>query len=122
MDAEPLSRVALRGRIQRMTNPVVVAYTMGSLASLVCAHDKIAGSALFSDALRSLDNLPESAFSQRGTTVLPVSSFSGLWKFVMPAALKCDPALDRPEVRERAKVRMDAERRQANATLARASA
>ena len=54
------------------------------------------------------------------TTVLPSASFTGLWKFVVPGALKCDPDLAVIAANPRSKQRMETERRNANATLARA--
>ena len=54
------------------------------------------------------------------TTVLPVASFSGLWKYVVPAALKCDPTLSSTAQNQQASERMNAERTGANSTLGRA--
>ena len=60
------------------------------------------------------------AFGERATTVLPVASFSGLWKYVVPAALKCDPTLSSTAQNQQARERMNAERTGANSTLGRA--
>jgi len=84
--------LALRGRFREMHNPVVSTYALGRLASLVCAKDRTAGSGLFREALTRVNMLPDRAFSETGP-VLPVSSFSGLWKFINPEALRCDPSL-----------------------------
>jgi hypothetical protein len=113
--------VALRGRIREMHNPVVVAYGTGRLAAVVCAKDPVPGAGIFRDAIAFTDGIASDAFLQKGTTVLPVASFSGLWKFVMPAALKCDATLYQPSIAARAKARMDEERRKANDTLHRAA-
>src|SRR5713226_8115534 len=82
---------ALRGRMARMTNHVVDVYGTAGVAALVCKEDPVTGSGLYRDAIASLDNLSDSTFNQKGTTVLPAASFTGLWKFVVPAAIKCDP-------------------------------
>jgi hypothetical protein len=112
--------VAQRGRMAQMANPVVRVHGTASLARVVCPVDQSAASALYRDAIASLFNLPDNAFGERGTTVLPVASFSGLWKFVIPAALKCDPGLVAVAENQRARERMTAERNGANATLRRA--
>ena len=103
-----------------MSNPVVVAHGTASLAALVCKRDKTTGSGLYREAIAATINLSESAFTQRGTTVLPAASFTGLWKYVVPAALKCDPELAAFTENPHARQRMDQERRNANATLTRA--
>jgi hypothetical protein len=113
--------VSLRGRMAQMSNPVVRVYGTAGLAHIVCPVDPSAASSLYRDAIASLFNLPENAFGERGTMVLPVASFSGLWKYVIPAALKCDPGLVAVAENQRARERMAAERAGANATLRRAT-
>ncbi len=105
----------------QMSNPVVRVYGTAGLAHVVCPVDPAAASSLYRDAIASLFNLPENAFGERGTTVLPVGSFSGLWKYVIPAALKCDPGLVAVAENPRARERMAAEHAGANATLRRAT-
>ena len=112
--------LALQDRIARLDNPAVVAYATGSLAGVVCSADKVAGSALYEKAINLVLSVPDDAFLVKGPMVLPVASFTGLWKTVAPAALKCDPALGRLAEDRRASERMAAERLRANATLARA--
>ncbi len=112
--------VALRGRMAQMANPVVRVYGIASIARVVCPLDPVTASGLYQDAITSLFNVPGSAFGERATTVLPVASFSGLWKFVVPAALKCDPGLASAAKNQQARERLDAERAGANATLSRA--
>jgi hypothetical protein len=112
--------VSLRGRMAQMANPVVRVHGTASLARTVCPVDPSAASGLYREAISSLFNLPDGAFGERGTTVLPVGSFSGLWKYVIPAALKCDPGLVAVAENQRARERMTAERTGANATLRRA--
>src|SRR5437016_3474893 len=85
--------VAQRGRMAQMTNRVVQVHGIASLGALVCAEDRGAGSSLFREAITSLHGIPQSNFDERRTMVLPVASFTGLWKHVVPAALKCDPGL-----------------------------
>src|SRR4051794_26122525 len=111
---------ALRGRMSRMTNRVVDVHGTAGVAALVCAVDPLTGSGIYRDAIASLHNLSDGAFNQKGTTVLPAASFTGLWKFVVPAALKCDPGLAALADNPRSKQRIEAERRNANATLGRA--
>ena len=112
--------VALRGRMAQMANPVVRVHGIASVARVVCPVDPVTASGLFRDAITSLFNVPGSAFGDRGTTVLPVASFSGLWKYVVPAALKCDPSLASAAKNQQARERLEAERAAANATLIRA--
>lgn len=112
--------VALRGRMAQMANPVVRTYSTASLARVVCPVDQSAASSLYRDAIASLFNVSSGAFGERGTTVLPVASYSGLWKSVIPAALKCDPGLVAVAENQRARERIAAERAGANATLQRA--
>ncbi len=112
--------VALRGRMAQMANPVVRVHGIASIAHVVCPLDPATASGLYQDAITSLFNVPSSAFGERGTTVLPVASFSGLWKYVVPAALKCDPNLASAAKNQQARERLDAERAAANATLSRA--
>ena len=103
-----------------MTNPVVRVHGAAGLAAVICPVDPAQGSGLYRDAIAGLHNLASSAFAEKGTTVLPVASFTGLWKFVVPAALKCDPGLADAAVNQRSRERMAAERYGANATLKRA--
>ena len=112
--------VALRGRMAQMSNPVVRVHGIASVARLVCPIDPVAASGLFRDAITSLFNIGTGAFGERSTTVLPVASFSGLWKYVVPAALKCDPTLSSTAQNQQARERMNAERTGANSTLGRA--
>ena len=90
------------------------------IARLVCPLDPVAASGLYRDAITSLFNVSSGAFGERSTTVLPVGSFSGLWKYVVPAALNCDPSLASTAQNQKARERLDAERAGANATLRRA--
>ena len=112
--------VSLRGYMAQMANPVVRIYGTASLARTVCPVDQSAASSLYREAISSLFNLADDVFKDRGTTPLPVGSFSGLWKFVIPAALKCDPGLVAVAENQRARERMTEERNGANATLRRA--
>jgi hypothetical protein len=107
----------VRDPLRRMTNQVVTAYGIASLAALVCPVDKGVGSGLFHEALADLNGIPENIF-QDSTKLLPVATFSGLWKLVVGPGIKCDPALPQPS--DHARERRDAERRQAAAFLAQA--
>src|SRR6185436_10544811 len=112
--------VALRGRMTQMANPVVRIHGTASIARLVCPVDPVAASGLFRDAITPLFNVSTGAFGERSTTVLPVGSSSGLWKYVVPAALKCDPGLASMAQNQKARERLDSERAGANAILRRA--
>jgi len=111
---------AQRGRMAEMTNRVVRVHGTASLAGLICASDPVTASGLYRDAITALHALPDGIFKDKGTTVLPAASFTGLWKFVVPAAVKCDPGLTTFADNQRSRERIDAERNGANATLKRA--
>ena len=104
---------ALAGRFREMHNPVIRAHALGRLAALVCSQDQGAGATLFREALSAVDLLPDDAFSD-SRQVLPVSSLSGLWKALLPAAARCDPALARFETGDRIQARLADERQHAN--------
>jgi hypothetical protein len=112
--------VAQRGRMAQMTNRVVQVHGIASLGALICAEDRGEGSGLFRQAIAALHNVPSDSFNEKGTTMLPVASFTGLWKFVVPAALKCDPNLAEAANNSQDKARLESEKRNANATLSRA--
>src|SRR5260370_32353448 len=71
--------VALRGRMAQMANPVVRTSGTAGLARVVCPVDQSAASSLYRDAIAGLFNVSSGAFGERGTTVLPAASYSGLW-------------------------------------------
>jgi len=110
---------AQRGRMAEMNNRVVRIYGTAALAGLLCADDPVTASGLYRDAITGLHVLPDSIFKDKGTTVLPAASFTGLWKFVVPAAVKCDPGIVALADNQRSKERIESERRGANATLKR---
>jgi hypothetical protein len=109
--------IAQRGRMQQMTNRVVQVHGIASLGMLVCPEDRSEGAGLFRQAIMALHGVPQSAFRDKGTTVLPAASFTGLWKYVVPAALKCDPGLADAATNSQSKSRIEEERRSANLTL-----
>src|SRR5215471_12848373 len=111
---------AQRGRMTQMTNRVVQVHGVASLGALVCAEDRSEGSGLFRQAIAALHSVPSSSFTEKGTMMLPVASFTGLWKYVVPAALKCDPGLAEAANSSQDKARLESEKRNANATLLRA--
>ena len=104
-------------RFEQYTNPVVSAHALASLAALVCEHDRSAGVVLFRKALARIDNTPDSFFVDEKAPVLPISSFTALWKMVIAPALKCDPALATVVDVERVQTRLTLERQQANFTV-----
>ena len=112
--------IALRGRMAQMSNPVVRVHGTASVARLVCPLDPVAASGIYQESIKTLFNIPASAFSEKSTTVLPVASFSGLWKYVVPEALKCDPNLASAAQNQNARERLDRERAAANGQIAKA--
>ena len=110
--------IALSGRFRELRDPVVAAHAMANLGALVCAHDRIAGAALFQDALSRLRILTPESF-RLPNHILPVASFTVLWSTATSNAAKCDPALEQFSDAERAWAKMSTERQQANATLER---
>jgi hypothetical protein len=112
--------IAQRDSMQQMTNRVVQVHGIASLGILVCPEDRGEGSGLFRQAIAALHGVPQSAFTDKGTTVLPAASFTGLWKYVVPSALKCDPGLAEAANNQADKARMEDEKRRANLTLQRA--
>jgi hypothetical protein len=99
---------------------VVRVHGTASLAAVVCAEDRSEAAGLYRDAISAMHNLPQDSFTVKGTTVLPVASFTGLWKYIVPAAVKCDPSLAEAAANQRSRERLEAERAGANATLKRA--
>lgn len=122
---EPISAIAewndalswtsgLRDPIRRMTNPVLTTYGVASLAAIVCPFDTGLGSDFFREAVADLNNIPDDIFHNSGK-VLPVATFSGLWKVVMGQGMKCDATLPQPNDHARAK--RESERREAASFL-----
>jgi hypothetical protein len=105
--------VGLGGRFRRFHDPVVVAYSLAQLGSLVCPQNRGAGAELFRDSLFDLRALTPQAFTSARHR-LPVPSFTTLWNLVTPAAAKCAPELRDSFDTERAKAKMQEERQQAN--------
>jgi hypothetical protein len=105
---------ALREPMRRMTNPVVTAYGIASLGAIVCPADQSLGADLFEEAVADLNAIPDSVFHD-SLKVLPVATFSGLWKVVVGPGMKCDPALSQPNDGARAK--REFERREAASFL-----
>ncbi len=108
--------IALGSRYQTFQEPVVSVYTTAGLANIVCAVDRAAGAALYSDALSGLRQLTPRRFLD-ARHVRPSPSFTALWKTVTSSARKCDPALEQNFDTERARAKMQSERQSANSTL-----
>ena len=105
---------ALRDPLRRMTNHVVSTYGIASLGAVVCPADQPLAADLFREAVASLNNLADDAFHD-APKVLPVATFSGLWKVIMGPGLKCDPSLPQPS--DHARARRDSERSEAPSFL-----
>lgn len=105
---------ALRDPMRRMTNRAVTAYGIASLGAITCPVDKGLGADLFREAVVDLNNVPDAIFRD-SKKVLPVATFSGLWKAVMGPGKKCDSRLSAPN--DHAQARRDSERSEASSYL-----
>jgi hypothetical protein len=105
---------ALREPLQHLTNHVTSTYGIASLAAVICPADQSIGADMFREALAGLNELPGASFHD-SQKVLPVATFSGLWKVVMGPGVKCDPSLPQPNDEARAK--RESERREASSYL-----
>jgi hypothetical protein len=104
---------ALREPMRRMTNQVTSTYGIASLAAVMCPADQSIAADMFREAVAGLNALPDTFRDSQ--KVLPVATFSGLWKVVMGPGVKCDPSLPQPNDQARAK--REAERREASSYL-----
>jgi hypothetical protein len=108
--------VALGSRFRELHDPVVAAYSLGVLAGIVCPVDLAAATDLYRESLERLKFLAPAAFTS-ARHHLPVPSFSALWKYLTPAAVKCAPELQELTDIDRAQAKMGDERQRANLTL-----
>ena len=108
--------VALGSRFRELHDPVVAAYSLGVLAGIVCPVDLAAATDLYRESLERLKFLTPAAFTS-ARHHLPVPSFSALWKYLTPAAVKCAPELQELTDIDRAQAKMGDERQRANLTL-----
>ena len=105
--------VGLGGRFQQLHDPVVATYAISQLGGLVCANDREAGAALFRESLVRLRNLTPSSFTSARHR-LPLPSFTSMWNYLTPKAMKCAPELNDLIDSDRAKAKMQDEKQQAN--------
>ncbi len=105
---------ALREPMRRMTNHVTSTYGIAWLAAVMCPADQSIAADMFREAVAGLNALPDASFHD-SQKVLPVATFSGLWKLVMGPGVKCDPGLPQPNDQARAK--RESERREASSYL-----
>ena len=110
---------SLREPMRRMTNPVLTTYGIASLAAIACPFDQGLGSDMFREAVDGLNNIPDGVFHDPDSKVLPVATFSGLWKVAMGPGVKCDPRL---QPNDRARQRRQSERGEAASFLSDARA
>jgi hypothetical protein len=108
--------VALASRYQTFHEPVAGVYATAALAKTVCGVDRAAGAGLYQDALAGLSLLTPQRFTA-ARHVLPIASFTLLWKSVTGNADKCDPRLEQYFDVERARAKMQTERQNAMDTL-----
>lgn len=111
--------VALASRFASSTNPVVTDYAYARLGEVVCGKDPAHGAELLRQALAGLNLVTLDNFTWSGH-VLPVSSYTGLFKLTTAAARKCDPSLEGSVNLASAQGKMDEERRLANTRLSQA--
>ncbi|MEO8100252.1 MAG: hypothetical protein ABI811_21300 [Acidobacteriota bacterium] len=104
----------IAGQFANLSNPVVSGYSLAKLGTLVCDYDRLNASVIFSQAIARINTVQVSFFIDPKTPLLPIASFTGLWKMVAASALKCDPSLaslvDTPSF----ELRKTDERQQAN--------
>ncbi|HLK65549.1 MAG TPA: hypothetical protein VKU19_19060 [Bryobacteraceae bacterium] len=108
--------VAQRARYEKFKEPVITVYATARLAEIVCPIDRGAGGALYRDALQGLSLLTPKRFTDP-LHVLPIASFTALWKSATGNAYKCDPSLEESFDTERARAKMQTERQAANNTI-----
>ena len=105
--------VGLAGHFRQLHDPVVATYAISQLGGLVCAHDREAGAGLFRESLVRLRTLTPASFTSARHR-LPIPSFTSLWNYLTPKAMKCAPELNDLIDSERAKAKMQEEKQQAN--------
>ena len=93
---------AIRDPLRRLTDHVVTTYGLASLGAITCPVDKALAADMFREAVADLNNIPTGGFLD-SKKVLPVATFSGLWKLVMGPGMKCDPRLPQPNDGARAR-------------------
>jgi hypothetical protein len=105
--------IGLAGRFRQLHDPVVATYALSQLGGLVCAHDREAGAGLFRESLVRLRSLTPASFTSARHR-LPIPSFTSMWNYLTPKAVKCAPELNELIDPERAKAKMQEEKQQAN--------
>ena len=109
---------SLREPMRRMTNHVVTTFGIASLGAIACQYDPALGSDMFREALAGLNNMPDGILADPSEKLLPVATFSGLWKLVMGPGIRCDKSLPQPN--DRARARREAEELEAASFLTQA--
>ncbi len=107
---------ALRGRFQNLKSPANYTWATAKLASIVCPADPVTASGMFLDAIRALNALPDSAFTETNS-LLAATSFPALAKLVVSGARGCDPSVLRQASSDTIGARIDEARRNANAQI-----
>jgi hypothetical protein len=105
---------ALRDPLRRLNDHILTTYGIASLGAIVCPMDRSLGAVMYREAIKDLNTNPYSGFLD-SKKVLPVATFSGLWKLVVEPSKKCDPNLPRPN--DGARARRESERSQAGPYL-----
>jgi hypothetical protein len=104
-------------RFQNVSNKVVSAHALTRLGELICPHDRIAGVGVYRRAIIRIHSIPPEIFFDQAQPVLPVASFTGLWKMVSASAKKCDPTTESLIDTDSFKQRRFDEQRAANNTV-----
>jgi hypothetical protein len=105
---------ALASRFVIVGNTVVSAHSLGRLGELICAHDRLAASGVYRQAIIRINSIPPEVFFDEKQPVLPIASFTGLWRMISASAQKCDPGAESLLNAESFKQRRYDEQRAAN--------
>lgn len=85
---------ALASRFAIVSNTVVSAHSLARLGELICPHDRIPAVGVYRQAIVRINSIPPEVFFDDKQPVLPIASFTGLWRMVSASAKKCDPATE----------------------------
>ncbi len=110
----------LSDRFRRLSNPVTSAWALEELGIKLCEHDQAVGAGLLRDAIARVKFVPDDAFQGGTGPVLPVASFTKLWRVITANAVECDPSLASAVNVQQYEDRILEERREANTNVANA--
>jgi hypothetical protein len=114
--------VGIASQFALVSNPVVSIHSLARLGQLTCEQDRSAAAGMFRQAIIRINTIPADIFFDDKVPLLPISSFSGLWRMVATDAVKCEPGLalliNTPAFEQR---RNDERQRATNSLIARAT-